>query len=71
MSRTILYCSDHGVNKAGDIVLVDDQTATDAIANGVAVPSVYAITPAIDDDLTTATTISMDSKAIFAAPENK
>ena len=54
--RTILFVESTGDFKAGDNVLVDDQTACDAIAAGFAVPSVEFIE---------------DTKAIDAAPENR
>ncbi len=40
--RTVLFVSDHGDFKAGQVAAVDDQTACGAIAQGNAVPSIEA-----------------------------
>jgi len=43
MPRQIRFLADQGEFKAGQIAVVDDQLAVDAIANGTAVPSIDPI----------------------------
>jgi hypothetical protein len=61
--RTIHVCVDFDVHKAGDHIAVEDQVACDAIAQGLAVPSVDEIEKAFDP--------VEENRALDAAPEVK
>lgn len=43
--KTVRFVADHGDHKAGQVLAVDDQLAVDAIAHGVAVPSIDLLPP--------------------------
>jgi hypothetical protein len=71
--RSVLFVNDSGKYKAGQNISADDQVACDAIAQGDAVPSIYAedisTTDTVDEPAPERVTLS--SKNLTAAPENK
>ncbi len=62
--RTVYIVVDFDVHKAGDLVELDLQTATDAIAQGFAVPSVDVIEAKAFNPVE-------ENLALDAAPETK